>query len=120
MLGIPPTYDEHLRELNKGKLNGMLKEQAMRDYPEYFHDLSVFKRFPQGESLVDFYNRMRNYVKHTSFDEGTLFVTHRGVINMFYFITQERCPDYDKEQFGCTHASLHEFNPQKQLIKKIR
>ena len=110
------------RELNKGKLNGMLKRNAVMKYPEFgegFDD--IHKRYPEGESLIDFYNRIKNelYPKLKDFDES-IIVAHRGVINMLYFILNNKEPDYDKKQFGVTHGSVHELNLETKVIKKIK
>ena len=52
--------------------------------------------------------------------DNVLLITHRGNINMIYFILENRLPDMDKKQFGVEHASLHELDTNKMLIKKIR
>ena len=51
--------------------------------------------------------------------DNTLIVTHRGVINMIYYILNEIEIDMDKEKFNVTHASLHELDINKKLIRRI-
>ena len=51
--------------------------------------------------------------------EDTLFVTHRGVINMIYFILNDISLNYDKEAFNVTHALTYELDKEKMKIKKL-
>lgn len=116
-LNINITYCKYLRELNKGLLNGLEKLK----YPEYDKINSIYFRYPNGESMLEFYERFKKdfYEKILKLD-NVLLVTHRGNINMIYFLLQNRLPDMDKKQFDVTHASLHELDTNKMLIKKLR
>ena len=119
ILKIPVTYTDKLRELNKGILNGMPKEEAHLKYGEYLDTRDIEKRFPEGESLLDLYNRIKKYLDEILKEDDTLFITHRGVINMIYFILNDIPLDYDKKRFGVTHASCHELDKEKMKIKKL-
>ena len=119
ILDVPVTCTDKLRELNKGVLNGMPKEEAYSKYSDYIDTSDITKRFPEGESLLDLYNRMKVYLDEILKEDDTLFITHRGVINMIYFILNDIPLDYDKKRFGVTHASFHELDKEKMKIKKL-
>lgn len=118
-LDVSVTYTPKLREMDKGLVNGMLKDEALKLYGEYMHTRDINKRFPNGESLMDLYLRIKDYLAEILTYEDTLFITHRGVINMIYFILNDIRLNYDKEAFNVTHASAHELDKEKMKIKKL-
>lgn len=122
VLNIPYEKNSCLREQNKGCMNGILKEDAYKKYPGFKDkEITVSTIFPDGESLRDLYNRMKDYLGELlQMDDDTLLITHRGVINMIYFILNGKDVDMDKKQFGVTVASIHALDKEKKLIKKIR
>ena len=122
LLDVPLIKDSNLREQNKGLLNGMLREEAYVKYPWFKNDeVTVDTIFPEGESLRDLYVRMKNYLDSImQFKDNTLVVTHRGVINMIYYLLNNKEVDMDKKQFGVEVASVHELDTEKRLIKKVR
>lgn len=121
-LGIEPIKDELLREQNKGLLNGRVKDEAMRIYPEYSETkVTTRTRYPNGESLEDLYDRVKKYIeKIQELKDGTLLVTHRGFINMLYYILNEIPLDMDKNRFGVVPATVHELDQKKLIIRKVR
>lgn len=121
-LGVPYTPSENLREQNKGLLNGVEKEIAYTKYPGYKDgEVTTETVFPEGESLRNLYERVKIYLqKILSMDDGTLLITHRGYINMIYFLLRNQELDMDKKQFGVTTASIHELDKKNKLIKKVR
>ena len=122
IIGVPVELDENLREQDKGLLDGMLKSEAFSKYEWYKNDeVTVDTVFPEGESLRGLYNRINKYLdKILAFDDDTLVVTHRGVINMIYFILNNRDVDMDKKQFKVTVASVHELDKDNKTIKRIK
>lgn len=110
-----------LREQSKGKLNGMLKSEAEMLYPEYFGaSLTPETVYPEGESLKDLYIRLKNNLSYfDSIKDNTLLITHRGVINMLYYILEDVPLDMEKTRFDVTHASLHEYNQKNKSIRKV-
>ncbi|MGN1338388.1 MAG: histidine phosphatase family protein [Candidatus Coprovivens sp.] len=121
IIGVPYISSNKVREQNKGKLNGVNKEQAMIDYPMYFNNVTVDTVYPDGESLRDLYIRMNEYLEELlMIDDNTLIITHRGVINMFYYIFNNIELDMDKKKFGVETASIHEVDKELKLIKKIK
>ena len=72
-------------------------------------------------ALRDLYNRMKMYLNQIMLmDDNTLLITHRGVINMIYYILYDKELDMDKKQFGVVTASVHELDKDLKLIKKVR
>lgn len=119
-LNIPVLLDKNLRELNKGILNGMKKDDAMNLYFKYMINKDINMKYPNGESMMDFYLRIRNLLTYFSKYENSLVITHRGVINMIYYILLRKEVDFDKERFGVVHASVHELDLNKSKIRRIR
>lgn len=118
-LGVPIEYSKMLRELDKGVLNGLLKEDALKYYKDYVFLSDKSIRYPGGESLVSFYERIKKDLNDILREDNTLIITHRGVINMIYFILSGLTLTYEKEKFGVSHGSIHEYDDSLKLIKKI-
>ena len=113
-LDLEIRYTPVLRELDKGKLTGKEKS-ILNTYDTYKLDFC----YPDGESMINFYNRIKRDLKEILSEENTLLVTHRGVINMIYFILNDLELSTNKELFSVSHASIHEYNPKLKKIKKI-
>ena len=122
ILDIPYSLNSNLREQNKGLLNGVEKEIAYTKYPGFTDkEITVDTVFPEGESLRNLYERIKVYLnKILEMEDDTLLITHRGVINMIYFILNDKELDMNKKQFGVDVASVHELNKDKKTIKKVR
>ena len=118
-LDITVEYSSAYRELDKGDLTGLDKGIAYQLYPNYIDNVSADTKYPHGESLNDLYKRIKDLIPLIDTYDETLIVTHRGVINMIYFLMNKRLPDNDKKQFGVTHASIHEYNAQEKVIRKV-
>ena len=120
---IPFCLDSSLRELDKGILTGR-KRNDLSFYEETLLRLgneSVNFCYPGGESMVDMYNRVKNMLDTGYFidKDSSLLVTHRGIINMIYFIYNDEILTLNKEKFNVSHASVHEMDIEKRLIKRI-
>ena len=64
---------------------------------------------------------MKKYIdKIREMEDDTLLITHRGVINMIYYILYGKELDMDKKQFGVDVASVHELNVNDNTIRRIR
>ena len=116
-LKLPMFFLKEIKELNKGKLNGMNANLAKTMYPEYFPNPLVNQKYPEGESLKDLYNRVKVFLKNIDKYDKSLLITHRGFINMLYFILNDIEINYDKNQFDVVHGSIHELKFCK--IKRI-
>ena len=121
ILGLPYELNNNLREQNKGDLNGVLRTNLSSSDLVYTSSKSVDMVYPNGESLRDLYNRMKMYLNQIMLmDDNTLLITHRGVINMIYYILYDKELDMNKKQFGVVTASVHELDKDLKLIKNVR
>ncbi len=118
-LNLPVEYSSSFRELDKGLLTGLKKEEANRLYPDFQSGVPVDQKYPNGESMMDLYERIKELLKEIEGWDQVLIVTHRGVINMIYFLMENRLPDMDKRQFQVTHASVHAWDSEKKKIRRI-
>ena len=114
-LNVDIFYDSKLRELDKGDYTGVLKRSICK---EEINKFNIYDKYPNGESMIDLYNRMKIYLNNLK-EDNVLLVTHRGVINMFYYILNNEMLDMDKEKYSVVHGSVHEMNIDKKLIRRI-
>jgi len=119
-IDVPVEYAARFRELNKGLLNGMNSKEAYKKYPIYKNLDDINIAFPEGESMIEFYKRVKDDLEYILSLDNSVIVTHRGIINMLYFILNDLYPNMDKKQFGVTHASIHALNPGDRTIHKLR
>ena len=111
-------YTDLLREQNKGDYNGALKSNLKKD--DYFlGDIMVYDRYPNGESLLDLYFRIEKLLLIIDKWDNDLLVTHRGVINMIYYLLNNKKPDMYKDSFDVTHASVHKLDLKNKKIERI-
>lgn len=118
-LNLDIVYTSDLRELDKGDFTGIVKEKLNCNDIEKISSLSINDRYPNGEAMIDLYNRIKNYVEKLEKFDDVLLVTHRGVINMFYYILNNIELDMDKEKFNVDHGSIHEMDLIKKKIRRI-
>lgn len=109
-----------LRELDKGILNGMDKEFARINYPDYIDINDINIKYPNGESMIDLYKRIKIFLDKIEKYDNSLLVTHRGVINMIYILLNNEKLTLNKEKYGVTHASVHELNLEKKKIRRVK
>lgn len=119
-LGINIQLKKELRELDKGTLNGMDKEQAKIIYPEYMQNIDINTKYPNGESMVELYERIKKLFTELKDFDNSLLVTHRGVINMLYVFLNNDELTMNKEKYNVTHGSIHELDLDKMVIKRIK
>ena len=110
-------YTTLLREQNKGGYNGLPK-MALKD-DTFLKDLTIYDTFPNGESLLDLYFRIERLMLVIDTWDDNLLVTHRGVINMIYYLLNNKKPDMYKDSFDVTHASVHKFDLKSKTIERI-
>lgn len=111
-------YTHLLREQNKGDYNG--KEKNKLDKDDYFlGDISIYDTYPNVESLLDLYFRIENLMPVIDKWDDNLLVTHRGVINMIYYLLNNKKPDMYKDSFDVTHASVHKLDLKNKKIERI-
>lgn len=109
-------YNPELREFNPGILSGMKYEEIAQHFPEFkVGKIDMNKNYPQGESPVQFYGRIRMCLQ--TLEDNTLYVTHRLVIEAIYHIVNGMEWNINNKRFSIEHGSLHEYNGG--IIKKI-
>lgn len=114
------VVDIKLREQNKGLLNGIDRSIAEEIYSEYVNSSDINMKYPEGESLMDLYLRIKEFLLNISSYDNSLLVTHRGVINMIYYLCNDIFLDMNKSRYNVEHSSVHEFNIEKLKIRRIR
>lgn len=116
-LGI--DFSKDLRELDKGDYTGLLKEKLSLQEQMRIDKFTIYDKYPNGESMLDLYKRMQEYLEKIKNLDNVMLVTHRGVINMFYYLLNDIELSMDKCMFGVIHGSVHEMDINKKLIRRI-
>ncbi len=88
-LGVDVEFTERLREMNNGKIAGMLNEEVEKKYPGlYYNTLKIDERYPGGESPIEFHDRIikdfEDIINENRKHDNIMIVTHSGVINIIY------------------------------------
>ena len=117
-LKVPIFYSDKIRELDKGIYTGLLKSALTEKDVSFIKNLTIYDKYPGGESMLELYKRMKLFL-NTLKEDNVLLITHRGVINMFYYILNDIFIDMNKEKFGVEHGSIHEMNIDKKFIRRI-
>ena len=120
ILNIDVDCLESLREQNKGIYNGLERKKLKQVDKTFIKNVQVDTIFPEGKSLKDLYRRISKLICELNvLEDDTLIVTHRGVINMIYYNSLDIPLDMDKERFLVTHGSVHEYDKNKKMIRRI-
>ena len=121
ILNIKVKKDKNLREQNKGILTGKFKETLNEEEHNLLENQQIDTLFPKGETLQDLYNRIILYLDEMKkYEENSLVVTHRGVINAIYYYFNNIPLDMDKKKFDVGHLSIHELDIDNKLIRRIK
>ncbi len=111
-LGIPVILLKEFRETNNGDLAGIPKERFQKEYPGlYFSSLAWKQQYPNGESPMQFYTRVKEAwsdfkIKTEALDGNVLLVTHAGVINIIKCIETGIQFTNKEVQFKVAHAEI--------------
>ena len=111
-LAIPVTHLKEFRETNNGDLAGISKERFQKEYPGlYFASLDWEQQYPNGESPMQFYNRIKEAwndfkIKTEALDGNVLLVTHAGVINIIKCIETGIQFTNKEVKFKVKHAEI--------------
>lgn len=117
-LNKPIIYTDLLREQNKGDYNGLSKSTL--DPNDYFlGEIKTYDTYPNGESLLDQYFKVEQLLSKIDMWDNNLLVTHRGVINMIYYLLNNKKPDMYKDSFEVTHSSVHKLDLKNNKIERI-
>lgn len=116
ILNVDVEYDPKFREFNPGLLSGMKYDDINSDFPEFkVGSINMQRAFPDGESPVDFYKRVRSCLE--DLQDDCLYVTHRLVIEVMYHMTNNMNWDINVKKFPIEQGSLHEY--EQGTIKKL-
>lgn len=120
-LNLQINIDKNLRELDKGNLNGRLKSSLSNEEIMNLNTTNIDETIGNGESMRDLYNRVKKLLNEGYFNDKdlSLIVTHRGFINILYFILNDINLSMNKGQFNVTHGSMHALDINKKRIKKL-
>ncbi len=118
-LDLPVELEPELREMNNGDLAGMLNDDALVKYPGlFFNTLEMNEKYPNGESPIDFYNRIKDWFyqaieTYKDVDGNIAFITHSGVINIIYYIVKGLNWSNKEKSFKIGNCSIHILNLSK-------
>ena len=127
LLGISMQKSMEWREMNNGRLAGMLHSEAERRYPGiYWSTLDMDQKYPGGESPREFFCRIRDAlaslkegVESGAIPANVLLVTHSGVINVLYSLIGGQEWSNKIRSFNIPHASIHEYDIENNMIRKF-
>ena len=121
VLDLKVKTDKNLREQNKGTLTGKLKETLNQKEKELLFNQQINTLFEGGETLEDLYNRIISYLEEMKkYEDNSLVITHRGVINAIYYYFNNIPLDMDKTKFNVDHLSIHELDIKNKVIRRIK
>lgn len=112
-LDLPVELEPELREMNNGDLAGMLNDDALVKYPGlFFNTLEMNEKYPNGESPIDFYNRIKDWFyqaieTYKDVDGNIAFITHSGVINIIYYIVKGLNWSNKEKSYKIGNCSIH-------------
>lgn len=86
VLGLDGIIEESIREINFGAFTGMTFQEISETYPleakKWLED-SINFRVPKGESVLDVYERIKNFLKELIVkDKNVLLICHDCVIRL--------------------------------------
>lgn len=117
-LQLPVEKESTLRETNNGDLAGMLNSDADQKFPHlYFRSLAMDEHYPNGESPIEFYQRIKTWFQlflqeNNDSAETQIVVTHGGVINIIYHLVNKREWTNKSRLFLVKHCSISLLNTE--------
>ena len=117
-LQLPIEKESTLRETNNGDLAGMLNSDADQKFPHlYFRSLAMDEHYPNGESPIEFYQRIKTWFQlflqeNNDSTETQIVVTHGGVINIIYHLVNKREWTNKSRLFLVKHCSISLLNTE--------
>lgn len=117
-LQLPLEKVRDLRETNNGDLAGMLNSEADQKFPHlYFRSLAMDEHYPNGESPIEFYQRIKTWFQlfwqeNNDSTETQIVVTHGGVINIIYHLVNQIEWTNKSNLFHAKHCSISLVNTE--------
>jgi len=126
-LGLTPTVDRRLNEIDNGVIEGMSDEEIQRLYPEVWQAVRLRNadfRFPQGETGAEALSRLAEFIEEKRQQaEGApvIIVSHDGLIRLL-MCAITGIPVYRRWNFRIDFAGLTEitYQPDYSCWKLIR
>ena len=126
-LGIKPMSKYRWREVNNGKLAGIPNKEAEELYPGmYWSSLEPNQRYPEGESPMVFFHRirrafmdLRESVLSGAVRSNVAVFTHSGVISVVYSLVNRTQWTNKDRSFNIPYTSVHAYNVIKGEITRI-
>ena len=94
-LGVPMQFDERLRELNYGSLQGTFNQNIS---PETWKRFNYYPEEFQAEDLYAFYMRIKSFFDDLDDSKNTLVVTHGGTIRMMMLYAKNKI-GFERSEF---------------------
>lgn len=125
-LDIEPIHMPCWRETNNGKLAGMPNDEAETLYPGlYWSSLKLNEKYPEGESPMDFFNRVRNAfvklkndVESNAIESNVAVFTHCGVINILYCIAKRKRWTNRERYLSIPFTGVYAYNVTKNTFSR--
>lgn len=111
-LALSVTYPNEFREINNGDLAGITKERFQNEYPGlYYSSLDWRQRYLNGESPMQFYDRIKDAwnkfkINAETLSGNILLVSHAGVINIIRCIESGIQYTNKEVQFDVDYAEI--------------
>lgn len=125
-LNLSIELEPNLREMNNGDLAGMLNDEALTKYPDlFFNTLDMNEKYPNGESPIEFYNRIKGWFNETynfykDQDGSIIIVTHAGVINIIYYIVNNLEWSNKSKTIKINNCSMHILDLSSMTIEETK
>lgn len=125
-LGIEPTPNPLLREMDFGQWEGLTYEEIETNYPQElaaWQDDMMINPPPDGESLGNFSERVSTFledIKGRNIEEKVLIVSHGGVLQVMCCIAMGLPPrSYWQFRLDLASISAISFYPQGAILNRL-
>ena len=113
-LGLEPSVDERLNEIDNGLIEGLSDAEIQEQYPEVWHAFRERKsdfRFPEGETGEEVRQRIAAFLdekRRQHADDAIIVVAHDGLIRLLTCYVLG-LPVYDRWKFHVDFGGIMEI-----------
>lgn len=123
---LPIITDTDIIEIDHGDWSGLFIEEVKEKYPEMFREW-IYEphkvKFPNGESLIDVYNRVKNFQQKVlqKHDGETIIAVSHTVPIRASLVAGLDVPLEKFWSFGCDNASysILDYDPVRPILYKL-
>jgi len=123
---LPIITDTDIIEIDHGDWSGLFIEEVKEKYPDMFREW-IYEphkvKFPNGESLIDVYNRVKNFQQKVlqKHDGETIIVVSHTVPIRASLVAGLDVPLEKFWSFGCDNASysILDYDPVRPILYKL-